>query len=76
MADDLNFLHGVWCPPVVKVQREKPGHPPTPFFEWKDGKHWHSGDELPAHIAAALPGPEWSVCESHRYRRIAYRRAA
>lgn len=72
----MNFLHGVWCPSVVKVRQEKPGQQPTPIFRWLDGQTWHEGDELPAHIAAALPGPEWSACEDHRYRRMAYRRAA
>lgn len=72
----MNFLHGVWCPSVVKVRQEKPGQPATPIFRWQEGATWHEGDELPEHIAHALPGYEWSACEFHRHCRMATRRAA
>jgi hypothetical protein len=73
----VNFLHGVSCPSVVKVRAPKPGEPPKPIFEWEEKPGiWLDGDELPAHIAAALPGPEWSACEAHRIRRLGCRRAA
>lgn len=76
MAEKLDFSWGIWHPPVTRVQREKPGKPPTPFFAWHDGQRWCQGDELPADIARRLPGPLWEACESHRYRRMAFRRAA
>lgn len=76
MPNHLAFSWGIWHPPVNRVRREKPGQPPTPFFRWRDGAQWHQGDELPDHIARALPGPLWDACESHRSRRIAFRRAA
>lgn len=77
MTDALNLIHGVWCPPVVQVRREKPGQQQTPIFKWQESDGvWNSGDELPDHIANALPGPFWDECERHRQRRIGHRRAA
>ena len=72
----MNYVHGAWCPPVVKVRREKPGKPATPIFQWKDSDGWHTGDELPEHIIRAQPIPEREVCENHRISRIGDRRAA
>jgi hypothetical protein len=58
----VNLLHGVRCPPVICKQTGR-------AFQWRsDDGQWHSGDELPAEIANALPGPEWERCENHRYR--------
>jgi hypothetical protein len=69
LVSPRNLVCGVACPPVICQRR-------GPTFRWHDGTTWREGDALPIAIARALPGPEWSRCESHRYRRMGDRRAA
>lgn len=69
----MNLLHGCWCPSVVCVPAPKVGQPDAGIFRLADGR---TVDELPPAVAAALPGPEWERCESHRLRRLGSRRAA
>lgn len=73
----MNLIHGVCCPPVVKVRPAKPGKPPTPIFCWQDQLgDWHRGDDLPAEIWSALPNPEREACLNHQHSRIGDGRAA
>lgn len=65
----MNLLGGVICPSVI-CQRTGPA------FKWQDGDTWHEGDQLPTHIANALPVGEWGRCEVHRFMRMGDRSAA
>lgn len=64
-----NIVASRTCPPVICQQT-------GPVFKWHDGKDWQQGDELPAAIKDALPGPEWSRCEVHAWRRMGERATA
>jgi hypothetical protein len=59
----LNLLYGQVCPPVVCQTT-------GPAFRYFEDEEWHQVDDLPEHIAEALPGPEWNRCENHRHRRM------
>lgn len=72
----MNLLNGRWCASVVCVPAAKPGQPASPVFRWEADGVWREGDQLPAAIQKTLPGPEWSRCEAHRFRRMGDRRAA
>lgn len=74
----MNFLNGRWCASVVCVPAPKPGEPTPPVFRWKEpgAAAWDTGDQLPASVLKTLPGPEWSRCEAHRFRRMGDGRAA
>lgn len=65
----MNQRGAVTHPPVIRQRK-------GPAFQWHDGQAWRQGDELPAPIASALPGPLWEACEAHRYRRMGDQRAA
>lgn len=61
-AATLNLLHGKLCPPVIC-------QPKGAAFRYLEDGAWTECNELPAHIAEALPGPEFERCENHRARR-------
>jgi hypothetical protein len=66
----VNLIRGVVCIPVVC-------QPDGYAFRWQDAdQRWHRCDVLPPHVAASLPGIEWSRCEAHRHRRMGDRRGA
>ncbi len=62
----MNIIAGIECPPVVCLRQ-------GPAFRWQtaDGS-WHTGDELPADIEAALPPCERQRCLRHRWRTKGY----
>lgn len=69
MIGPLNRIAGCVCIPVVCQRSGK-------FFRWHDGKDWVEGDELPAAVAASLPGVEMQRCDHHYWRRIGDRNAS